>query len=40
VLNQANDRVSTTPGGKASFIATLGFNAGRWNIERLQKVAS
>ncbi|WP_256795377.1 DUF6318 family protein [Terrabacter sp. Ter38] len=40
VLNEVNDHVGTTPAGKASFIATLGFKAGRWSIERLQKVAS
>lgn len=40
ILDKSGARVDETPAGQASFIATLEFRAGRWFVERLQKVTS
>ncbi|GAB2749633.1 hypothetical protein GCM10027039_04270 [Terrabacter koreensis] len=40
ILNKTGARVGITPGGKASFVASVDFKAGRWSMTRLQKATS
>ena len=40
VLDKSGAQTETTPPGKATFVASLAFDSGRWTLMRLQKVTS